>query len=354
LATVGAIRREAAASRRAKDAIRNGCAGLYCRSGLNELLHRGKAVILVYHRVLRLEDLDESVQPGMYVLDDVFDQQMRFLKEAFEIVPLADLLARWRTGVWDRRSRYCVITFDDGWLDNYLFAYPVLRRYGIPATIFLPTAFIGTSAWFWWDELSYVLPRYWLTPRAKQRAAGLAQLSGRYPWLAQPSEQPTQERLHWIVEKFKSVPEHEIREWLEAARRALSLELLDQRTLMDWQEVGEMSAYGISFGSHSCTHRILTHLSREEMRKELRDSLDCLRERRISYVPVFCYPNGDFNREIVQEVRRVGYEAAVSGRFGLESGFPDDLWRLKRIGVHKNVTGTTALFAWRMSGLPWV
>jgi len=180
LATVGAIRREAAASRRAKDAIRNVCAGLYCRSGLNELLHRGKAVILVYHRVLRLEDLDESIQPGMYVLDDVFDQQMRFLKEAFEIVPLADLLARWRTGVWDRRNRYCVITFDDGWLDNYLFAYPVLRRYGIPATIFLPTAFIGTSAWFWWDELSYVLPRYWLTPRAKQTAAGLAQLSGRY------------------------------------------------------------------------------------------------------------------------------------------------------------------------------
>ena len=44
----------------------------------------------------------------------------------------------------------------------------------------------------------------------------------------------------------------------------------------------------------------------------------------------------------------------VSGRFGLESGAPDDLWRLKRIGVHNDVTGTTALFAWRMSGLRWV
>src|SRR3989442_5837185 len=288
----------------------------------------------------------------MYVLDDVFDQQMRFLKEAFEIVPLADLLARWRTGGWDLRARYCAITFDDGWLENYLNAYPILRRYGIPATIFLPTAFIGTSARFWWDELGYVLRRYWLTLRAKQRPAGLAQLSGRYPWLAQLSEQSTQERLHWIVEKFKSVPEHEIREWLEAAQRALSLEFPDQRILMDWKEVEEMSGYGISFGSHSCTHRILTRLSTDEVRKELHDSRDCLRERRISYVPVFCYPNGDFNPEVVQEVRRAGYEAAVSGRFGLESGSPDDLWRFEGHGGPKHVTRTNPLFPWGPFCLP--
>jgi len=172
--------------------------------------------------------------------------------------------------------------------------------------------------------------------------------------LAQLSERPTQQRLDWIVEKFKNVPEQEIYEWLGAARRALGLNVPEQRVLVNWQEVEEMSGYGISFGSHSCTHRILTHLSREEVRKELRDSRDCLRERRIRYVPVFCYPNGDLNQEVIQEVRWAGYEAAVSGRFGFESSCPDDLWRLKRIGVHNDVTGTTALFAWRMYGLPWV
>jgi peptidoglycan/xylan/chitin deacetylase (PgdA/CDA1 family) len=338
------MRREAG-SRRTKDAIRNVSAAIYCWSGLDRALHRGKALILAYHRVLRVEDLDESfIQPGMYVLEDVFDKQMRFLKETFEIVPFADLLARWRTGTWDVRTRYCAITFDDGWLDNYLYAYPVLRRHGIPATIFLPTAFIGTPARFWWDELGYLLRRC---------PAGLAQLSGRYPWLAQLSEKPTQQRLDGIVEKFKNVPEQEISEWLGAARRALGLTVPEQRVLVNWQEVEEMSGYGISFGSHSCTHRILTHLSREEVRKELRDSRDCLRERRIRAVPVFCYPNGDFNQEVIQEVRRAGYEAAVTGRFGFESSCPDDLWRLKRIGVHNDVTRTARLFGLRISGLPW-
>jgi peptidoglycan/xylan/chitin deacetylase (PgdA/CDA1 family) len=340
--------------RRAKDAIRSISAAIYYWSGLHRVLPRGKVAILAYHRVLRAEDLDESfIQPGMYVLDDVFEKQMRFLKDAFEIVPLADLLARWRTGAWDRRGRYCAITFDDGWLDNYRHAYPILRRYGIPATIFLPTAFVGTQARFWWDELTWLLRRCWSTRQGAQRPGDLPELLGRYPWLAQLDEEPTGERLDWIVEKFKDVPEQEICEWLEATRRALDLKVPEQRVLVNWQEVEEMSASGISFGSHSCTHRILTRLSREEVRKELRDSRDRLSQRSIRSIPVFCYPNGDYNRDVVEQVQQAGYEAAVSGRFGLERGVPDDLWGLRRIGVHNDVSRTPALFALRMSGLAW-
>src|SRR5262249_39205522 len=156
-----------------------------------------------------------------YVLTDVFEEQIRFLKEAFEVVPLSELLARWRTGGWDTEARYCAITFDDGWLDNYLHAYPVLRRYGIPATVFLPTAFIGTRAWFSWDEVGHVLRRGWLSRTEGQAQDGLAQLSARYPWLGQLKEEPTEERLDRMLEKFKTITEDEIGEWLEAARRAL-------------------------------------------------------------------------------------------------------------------------------------
>jgi peptidoglycan/xylan/chitin deacetylase (PgdA/CDA1 family) len=346
--------RQAAASRRAKDAIRKIGAEMYGLSGLYRVRHRGRAVILAYHRVLRAKDLDESfIQPGMYVLEDVFEKQMRFLKDAFEIVPLADLLARWRTGTWDRRARYCAITFDDGWLDNYLHAYPILRRYGIPATIFLPTAFIGTQARFWWDELTWLLRRCWSTRQGGQRSEDLSRLLGRYAWLAQLDGESTGERLDWIVEKFKDVPEQEICDWVEATRCALDLKAPEQRALVNWQEVAEMSGCGISFGSHSSTHRILTRLSREEIRKELRDSFDSLSQQPIRSIPVFCYPNGDYNRDVVEEVQQAGYQAAVSGRFGLERGVPDDVWGLKRIGVHNDVSRTPALFALRVSGLSW-
>jgi peptidoglycan/xylan/chitin deacetylase (PgdA/CDA1 family) len=346
--------RKVADPRGVKDAIRSVGAAMYWWSGLRSARHRGKAVILAYHRVLRAEDLNEDfVQPGMYVLADVFEKQMRFLKDAFEVVPLSDLLVRWRTGAWDTGARYCAITFDDGWFDNYLYAYPILRRYGMPATVFLPTAYIGTQARFWWDELAQVLRCWHLTHVGAHEEDDLAEPWGRYPWLAHLKEEPTEERLDRILEKFKGVPEREIGEWLQATRRALGVKIPDRRTLLNWQEVQEMSGSGISFGSHSCSHRILTRLSIEEVRREVRDSRDCLAHRRISSVPVFCYPNGDYNRDVVEEVQRAGYEAAVSGRVGLESAPPDDLWVLKRIGVHNDIARTPALFALRMSGLPW-
>jgi len=339
-------------ARAGKETIRSITATVYGLSGLHRVLHRGKAVILAYHRVLRAEDLNKSfIQPGMYVLEDVFERQMRFLKHEFQVVPLADLLARWRAGDWDRRARYCAITFDDGWLDNYLHAYPILRHYEIPATIFLPTAFVGTQAGFWWDELTWLLRHCWSPRQGQPQSDDLRRFLGRYPWPAELDKEPTGERLDAIIEEFKSVPEQEISTWLEAIRGALSLNAADHRALVNWQEVAEMSSCGITFGSHSSTHQILTRLSREEMRRELRDSLDDLRRRPIASIPVFCYPNGNYNPQVVEEVQRAGYEAAVSGRFGLESGVPDELWGLRRIGVHNDISRTVAMFALRISGL---
>jgi peptidoglycan/xylan/chitin deacetylase (PgdA/CDA1 family) len=339
---------------RIKRSLRAVGAGLYHASHLGALRHRGKVVILTYHRVLRDQDLEASfVQPGMYVLKDVFEQQMVFLKEEFEILSFADLLSRWRLGAWDRQCRYCTITFDDGWRDNYLYAYPILRDHGIPATLFLPTAFVGTRRRFWWDEVASTLRRCWLTRGEQEGKQRLAALSERYPSLELEHE-PTDEKLDNILERLKSIPEPEIRDWLDGCRRVLGREPCEERVLVDWTEVEEMSDHGISFGSHSCTHRILTHLAKDQLLKEVRDSRDALRTRRIQFVPIFCYPNGNYNRQVAEEVERAGYGAAVSGRFGIESDPPEDIWALRRIGIHNDVTRTTALFALRISGLSLV
>lgn len=114
-------------------------------------------MVLAYHRVLTNDDLRrQSVQPGMYVLDTVFEQQMMFVKQNFTVLSLQDLLGLWKGDVWDEHARYCVITFDDGWLDNYRHAYPVLKRLCLPATIFLPTDYVGSDEWFWPDQLAFL------------------------------------------------------------------------------------------------------------------------------------------------------------------------------------------------------
>ena len=88
----------------------------------------------------------------MYVTTDTFDRQIQFLKKKFEVVHLEELLSNVLSG--RQIGRHCAITFDDGWLDNYTQAFPILTKYQIPATIFLSTGLIGTNRLFWPEEFS--------------------------------------------------------------------------------------------------------------------------------------------------------------------------------------------------------
>ncbi|HEU4685553.1 MAG TPA: polysaccharide deacetylase family protein, partial [Nitrospira sp.] len=133
-------------------------AGAYFYSGLPRRRHAGKVVILTYHRVVPDEIVrDQHIQPGMYVTTESFALHVEYLAQRFSILPLEQLLELWRTDRLDDRTSYCVITFDDGWWDNYRYAFPILKRHRIPATIFLATDYIGTARWFWPDQLAFVL-----------------------------------------------------------------------------------------------------------------------------------------------------------------------------------------------------
>ncbi|MCI0409025.1 MAG: polysaccharide deacetylase family protein, partial [Acidobacteria bacterium] len=113
-----------------------------------------RAVILAYHRVLprdsirRFPFLEDLVTPL-----ESFKTQMDFLSLRCRVVPLEQLVAMLRDG--GKFPPRCVgITFDDGYADNYLHAYPILKRHGLAATIFLTTGFVGgRSGLFWWDEV---------------------------------------------------------------------------------------------------------------------------------------------------------------------------------------------------------
>lgn len=338
-----------------KSAIRKSIAVAFYASCLHWWRHRGKAIILTYHRVLTREELcQQSVQPGMYVLDTVFAQQMSFVKDNFTVLSLQELLDLWQRGAWSEQARYCVVTFDDGWLDNYRYAYPVLQRLHMPATIFLPTDYVGSDEWFWPDQLAFLFKVIADRGESNEHLKGIEGvlsgfLSGDIP-LSVEALARHEEVTDQIIEHCKHLPIKRIRALVGALASELRVSLPHGRVIVNWDEVREMSQGGLSFGSHSCTHRIMTTITPDEVTEELVRSKQALLEQSVNYVPVYCYPNGNSDPHIQRQVKTSGYEAAVSVRMGVEGCRPENRYAIRRVGIHNDVTHTIPLFSFRLFG----
>lgn len=332
--------------------------GAYYVSRLDRAVHRGKVAILTYHRVLPRSAVEHGlVQAGMYVLDSDLDQHLRFLKQNFTIISLNELLALWGGQHWNTRERYCVITLDDGWLDNYRYAYPILRRYNLPATIFLPTDFIGTSRWFWPERLGYLLRAVdapsWAPERREafyQALGGTLQGEGTnkassWETAARPDSYDR------LIEACKELEAGRLERLLANLSDIVGVTVPETRVVMNWEEMREMSQHGITFGSHSCSHRLMTQLPEKEARQEATASYERLRENGANVVPVFCYPNGNYNDLVQRVVREAGYEAAASCDPGLEGAAPANVWALRRVSIHHDISESPSLFALALSGL---
>ena len=350
--------RQVAIGEHIKSYARETVANLYHASQIHRITHRGRVIILNYHRVLPKTELRRRyVQPAMYVLDTVFDMHLQFLQKHFKILTLAELLERWRKRVWDWSERNCVLTFDDGWLDNYLYAYPLLKKYGLPATIFLPTDFIGTHDWFWTEKLFYLIEHVCSRNLASARKVAfwsqIERALGESGY-ARPTlnvfDGNKEHDFDQIVEECKKLPINTVEQLISNLSELVEIKLPEERAIVNWDEVAFMSKDGISFGSHSCSHRILTRLHRYEIERELELSNRVLQEKRmnINYVPVFCYPNGMYNEDIQGLVKDCAYEAAVGVRPGSEGEFPRNWFEIRRIGIHNEISATLQLFAFHL------
>ena len=111
---------------------------------------RNQAVVLMYHRIC-----SEAVDPwGLCVSKENFESQLSMLKQNFRVVSMSGMLDS--LGKNELQHRSVAISFDDGYADNFLSAKPLLEKYDLPATFFVPTYFTGSNNLFWWDELAYI------------------------------------------------------------------------------------------------------------------------------------------------------------------------------------------------------
>ena len=311
---------------------------------------KGKVVILTYHRVVTDHEIaTQLIQPGMYVTREVFAAHMKFLAKHFTMLSFAELLTLWDEGPWDANTRYCVVTFDDGWLDNYIYAFPILSAACIPATVFLPTGFIGTSDWFWPEKISWLARQTLRRPYA-ERARLQSELKQRMGGIGVEGVQEGQDDIDALIEFGKVQSQEWVTAFTESWVGLLGEGWPTDRQVVTWNEVRDMSAAGISFGSHSVSHRLLPALSNEEIRQEAVESWEALSRQSVRAVPVFCYPNGDWSDRVERCVQAAGYRAATTTQFGYESAKPVNRFGLKRINIHHDVTCTDSLFAFHLAG----
>jgi peptidoglycan/xylan/chitin deacetylase (PgdA/CDA1 family) len=275
---------------------------------LSQLPARDSLVVLNYHRIGNAED--DLFDPGVFeATAEQLDDQISYLKRHVSLVTLDEAVA-FVHGDGNGNTRRCrvLITFDDGYLDNYTTAFPILRSHGVQGVFFLVTSFVGSGHVPWWDHIAY------LVKTAQNRRFTL-----RYPdTLAVDLDgDGVTASLRAVLRLYKkpqnSDPTRFIRELAEAAQGAELPGTL--RRFLNWDEAGEMIQGGMAIGSHTHSHDVLSQLDPDRQYEELARSRAILQEKLGTGVEALAYPVGarsSFTAETQQAARTAGYRAAFS------------------------------------------
>jgi len=299
--------------------------------------------VLAYHRVLARQREDLPIQDGMYVLPEVFEKHLEYLKNHYNLISLDKLVSVLNgNGCFNKD---CHITFDDGWQDNFANAFPILRKHGIPATVFLTTDFISTSKWFWPEKILYLLAQNRL-PEIEELSLLESKKILSIIFLQNVS---LEKRINAAIEFLKDKPMPTIGSVIEDLKIASGINNFpSKRLLLNWDEVREMGTGDITFGSHTRTHAILTNLDNDDdIAVELEQSKAEIEDQTGQEVKSFCFPNGNSNNKLIRYVKRCGYVCSFAGGYG-KIDHKTDRYFLKRIGIHNDVTETIPMFACRL------
>jgi len=240
--------------------------------------------VLMYHHI------NPNRGDMITVTPEVFDAQMRHIKEAGYRSLSADELVGFINGGTEIDGRAVAVTFDDGYLDNYVYAYPVLKAYGVKATVFTVTA-----------------------------------------WADRATEENSAKGKGELIEDFRRRP------LTHGEAKAMIEKGLCRESVMDWEMIEEMRGSGLAkFYSHTMTHKRCDRLSAEGLANELAGSRQALEKRLKGACKYLCWPKGKHTPASVEAAKAAGY----TGIFTTVPGVArqgDDPFSIKRIPVKDGV-----------------
>jgi peptidoglycan/xylan/chitin deacetylase (PgdA/CDA1 family) len=312
---------------------------------------KDRAVVLMYHRVLVPDEFAATFShPGILVGTETFDEHLRLLRRFFHVLTVEEFAARMRDG-GTMPSRSCLITFDDGWSDNYTRAFPLLRKHGLAAVVFLPVDYIGSGQRFWQETLTRALVEAVTHSESPPCRRLLEQVGVREPF-PRPDAHGKQ-RLREMAGRLKQESPATRSAILAQARAVLAATgdaASDVDTFLSWDQVREMAAAGIGFGSHAASHEMLNRIPIDAVREEVASSKRSIEAALGRPVIAFSYPNGDHDERTCATVAAEGYDVSFTTEDGTV-GRGDDRFRLRRVSVHQGSAPSGPLLMARIAGV---
>jgi len=294
---------------------------------LISFLKRYRPVILYYHSVNRLGY--QYVYPDNVVSVENFEKQVKYLSRKKQMVSLSDL-AKYLEGDIDFPPNIAVITFDDGYSDFYPKAYPILKKYKVPCTLFPITELLDKGGMKWEDVLAYRVN----TTEAKSLTISIKGKTRAYG-LKSPSQKLSCIRdLSSIMLKMSETERCETLSEIESQLNHSCKSF--EPTMLSWKEALELNKDNlISFGSHTHSHCKLTKVSPQKAELEISKSKEIIERFLGKPCVLFSYPMGkkdSFNKHIMKMLRAKGFLLAVTTLRGGVSK-KSDPFELKRIAA---------------------
>ena len=295
-----------------------------------------KDIIIMYHRILdkKLPGLYDS---AMYVTTTSLQLHIKEIKKHFDIVSVNELLKPSISG----KGR-CAFTFDDGWMDNYQCAYPVLKRLGVPATIFLTANIINTNRNLWFHSIWHLANQ---SIKNNKQQALLNWFGNNLVEIH--DTKITEETVANMALAFKDLEPSRIDNIIDMAYQDLDLERDAAPNMLTWAQVSDMYDNGINIGSHGLSHYILTNIDDKVRRSEIFESRRIIEENNVTIDPVFCYPNGNWDEATIKHVIAAGHKGAVTTTLGFNDSNTNP-YQLKRIGLHEDISSDASLLWYRL------
>ncbi len=282
--------------------------------------NRAKILILMYHRF--------SLEKNPFKISSAeFAAHLEYLSKHHRVLSLTETIENLKNGT-ALPPNTTILTIDDGYADAFDIAFPLLKKFNLPATLFAVTDFVDGKCWIWTDLMRYILTvttRDFLKIEFENGEKIEAELTNKNQRI---------EIAAAVNLRLKKMPDEEKDLKIKEIAANLSIEIPALPTAefapINWRQAREMDESVLKIESHTATHPILTNINQARLDFELQKSKEKLEKELNRKSEHFCYPNGACDEKIWQAVKNNDYQSAVTTDYGF-NGTAENLFLLKRI-----------------------